>query len=233
MNIKQSTLAVAVTAALSMGVSGQAAADVYAGSVTNLTNFVIEIDPFAGAEITGFNFTTVNTAQLNNGTVATTDDTCGGLPTGSLTGNDCGPSGAVLDASAANSADNDATGDRAENSFTLQGIAVSGNWSGSDSLVAEAELVTFAPSETSTLAEAKLESGTQASATSEIQSNTQFLFTFTLEDLGSLDLSFDADTFLVAQITADELGTPHSAQANNKMSVTLTQSTCPDDEPGL
>ena len=43
MNIKQSTLAAAMTAALAMGVTGQAAASVYGGSSLDIQNLTVAL----------------------------------------------------------------------------------------------------------------------------------------------------------------------------------------------
>ena len=47
MKIKQSALAAAITAALAMGVAGQASASVYARSILEISNLVVGISPAA------------------------------------------------------------------------------------------------------------------------------------------------------------------------------------------
>lgn len=220
MKLKQTTLATAVAAALAMGVSGQAAAYVYAGSVTEITNLVISISPFAGATIDNFNFTTTNTAMLNG--VSTVDTaTCAGLPGPGGVGNTCGASPApVLDGPTISMG----APARPVNTFTLLGPTLAGNWSNSDSLVPVAELVSFVPTSASTVAEANLNAGgVTASANSEIQSTTNFTFSFSTTALGDFNIDFDADARLWAEIFG-ESGIA-SALANNKLSLTLTQNT--------
>jgi hypothetical protein len=221
MNIKQSTLAAAVTAALALGVSGQAAAYVYAGSVTEISNLVISIAPSSGAEITNFNFTTTNTATLNGVSAPTGSANCTGLPGPGGVGNNCGASPSpVLDGPTVTAG----APARPVNIFTLIGPSATQDWANSDSLIPVAELVNFVPTQSQTIAEANLSSGTSASANSEIQSTTTFIFNFTTTALGALDLSFDADTRLWADILG-ESGLGNSALASNKVSFTLTQNT--------
>jgi len=218
MNIKQSTVAAAVTAALAMGMSGQAAAYVYAGSVTELSNLVINISPFANATIDDFNFTTTNTAMLNGASIVDTA-TCFGKPGAGGTTNNCGAFPApVLDGPTMSMG----APARPVNTFTLLGPNGVTSWSNSDSLIPTAQLVDFVPSSAKTVAEAELNpGGVTASANSEIQSTTNFTFSFTLANPGDFDVTFDADSRLWVEIFGESV-TGNSALASDKFSVTLT-----------
>ena len=219
MKIKQSVLAAAVSAALAMGAAGQALAYVYAGSVTEVSNLIITLSP--GATITNFNFNTTNTAMLN-GVINSSTATCSGLPGPGGVGNNCGASPApVLDGPTVSMG----APARPANVFTLVGPSSTSSWSNSDSITPSATLVTFTPSSTKTVSEANLVSGgTTASANSEIQSTTNFIFNFTTNAPGAFNLSLDADPRLRAAIFG-EPSLLNSALASNKLSVTLTQNT--------
>jgi hypothetical protein len=220
MNLKKSMLAAAVAGVFAMGVAGQANAYVYAGSVTEISNLVITINPFAQATIKDFNFTTTNTAVLNGVAAPTGTATCFGLPGLGGVANNCGAFPApVLDGPTVSMGT-----PRPTNNFTLLGPNGLSSWSNSDSLVPTAQLVDFVPSQTQTIAEAELNgSGTSASANSEIQSTTNFLFSFTTQNPGTLSVNFNADTRLRAAIFG-EIASPKSALASNKLSFTLTKS---------
>ena len=220
MKLKQTTLATAIAATLALGMSGQALAYVYAGSVTEISNLVIAISPGAGAVIDNFVFTTSNTAMLN-GVITSASATCTGTPGAGGTTNNCGPfPSPVLDGPTVSMG----APSRPANIFTLIGPSLTDSWSNSDSIVPTAQLVDFIPSSAKTIAEANLNpGGVTASANSEIQSTTNFTFTFTTLALGNMNVGFNADSRLWTAISG-EGGVGNSAQANNKISLTLTES---------
>jgi hypothetical protein len=220
MNIKQSTLAAAVTAALAMGVSGQAAAYVYAVSSLNIQDLTIAITGASSVAISRFDFNLTNTANLN-GVAAISVATCGGQPLS----NNCGASPA-LDATAVNLGGavrtNNAT---INNSFTVYGppgLNVPGDWSNSDTVITTAELVNLgSPTNTNQIAESLLNSGSSAGASAQIQSITGFTMTFAVTGgTANLDLSFLADPDMYAAIFG-EAGSSFSAQSNMNASFTL------------
>lgn len=224
MKIKQSVLAAAVTAALALGVSQQAAAYVYGASGLNIQNLAIGINPGTGGSVSGFNFNfnLTNTATLNgNSGIAT--GTCFGTP-GS---NNCGVS-PVLDANAVNAPGstvvtrtNNAT---TANSFTFYGDTpanLAGNWSNSDSVITAAQLVNGTPSSTNQIAESLISNNGAAAANAEIKSTTSFTFVFTVAGgPASLNLSFLADPDMRAAIFGEVPGA-YQSQANLNTSFTL------------
>lgn len=221
MKIKQSALAAAITAALAMGVAGQAAASVYAGSSLNLQGLTVVVT--AGGvpspqPITSFQFTATNTATLN-GVSAIVGTGGNGLLSancgGTITSNSCGVA-PVLDPGAANVG----APIRGNNDFTLWGIS-SNQYSNSDSVIRQAELVNFVPTQIQQIAESELQGNGSANSNAEITSNTGFTMTFTLAGSGGLKLDFDADPYLRTAIN-DLLFQNGNAQANINASFSLT-----------
>ncbi|KAF0103178.1 MAG: hypothetical protein FD187_410 [bacterium] len=225
--LKQTTLAAAVTAALALGASGQAAAYVYAHSSLNIQNLQIGItgQNLTGVNIGRFDFNLTNTANLN-GSAGIAFATCGGTPGLPGSGaNNC-QANPALDAAAVNLGGAIRTNNAViNNSFTVYGpvgLNVPGDWSNSDSVITSAELVNLgSPTNTNQIAESLLNSGTSAGASAQIQSITGFTMTFAIA-AGTADfsLSFLADPDMYAQILG-EAPTGNSAQANMNASITL------------
>lgn len=195
MNIKQSTLAAAVTAALAMGTAGQASAYIYGGAgleIQDLSVFILEGNSTL-ATITTFDFRTTTGSDLN-GTPGVGDiDTC----SGTTSSNTCGGSGVPL---VLNSAPSSIGIVRTDNTFTFLGPG-GGEFGSSDNVIADAALVGDANTDIEGIAEAELISGTSAGATSTIRSTTGFTLSFTLTaDNGFFSLSFNADPDLYAEL---------------------------------
>jgi hypothetical protein len=231
MNIKQSTLAAAVTAALALGMSGQAAASVYASSSLQINDLFIGIGTLdatgaftpGGATVNSFSYNLTNTAFLN-GVGGATNAVCSGTP-GS---NTCGTS-PVLDALAYNApgstvvrTNNQTAGDGSLTWFPIGG----GDWSNADSVIYTSQLTggPTVPTHTDQIAQSNIDNGTSASANAEIKSSTGFTFTFTVNDVSALFLNFDADVDMVAQILND-LGSSFTSDANTNVSFSLSQNT--------
>ena len=226
MNIKQSTLAAAVTAALALGVTSQAHAYLYGVSNLSINDFRIVFSPNQPT-VNRFDFTLTNTATLN-GLSAINTATCGGTPG---PGNNCTSALGKMDAAATN-APGSVGVIRTENAggppneFTMYG-PVGTNWSNSDSLIAQAELVQLGqPTITRNVAEARLAAGGTAASTSKIESITGFTINFNVDGplTTGLDLSFLADPELFAAISGQPPGT-YSASASLSATFTLTQNT--------
>jgi hypothetical protein len=226
MNIKQSTLAAAVTAALAMGASGQAAANVYGLSSLSIDKLTIAIAPTSGtgfaANITNFDFTVTNTATLNGASSPVQTATCGGTP--GAGNNDCGTA-PVLDALAANAP---AGASRVNNDLsqgdgsTLARLGPGAlQYATADSVIVTAELVNLgSPTSTHQIAESELQAGGTASSNAEIQSQTGFTISFTTAGNFSLDLDFLADVDMLALVNETTAG--NNAQANMTASFTLS-----------
>lgn len=230
--LKQTTLAAAITSALALGMSGQASADVYAGSSLRMDNLTIVIgqpntaggiDPALGnVAINTYNFTLTNTASVNG--VATLP----GFTTATCANGGCSPVGDVLYAGAANGNGNNTRGNKvygADGSFLWKNVG-GGNWANSDSIIHTAQLVNGIPSSTDQITEANIDTATSAASQSQIQSVTGFTFTFTVNGPNpvALALNFLADPDMRAQILNDD-GKSFAAGANMNVSFTLSQNT--------
>lgn len=225
MNIKQSSLATAVTAALAMGVAGQAAASVYAGSsldIVGMTLLVTEdgTTASANAEITSFEFTATNTATLNGVSSPVQSASCGGAPGAGGTTNTCNADEPRLDPLAANAPGS--TIIRSNNDFSLFGPGAE-QYSNSDSVIQTSQLTLDPSTNTSQIAESEIQTGTSANSNAEITSTTGFLFEFVVtgDTDNQLILSFEADPYLMVEI--DQLNFLNgSAQANINATFSLT-----------
>lgn len=224
--LKQTTLAAAITSALALGVSGQAAADIYAGSSLAIDNLQIAFlanngqggPASTGVTLNQYNFSTINTASIN-GNLSGSSSSCG-------TGNPCGVSpvldGGVANApgSAFNRVNNQTSGD---GTLTWFSFNTGSNWSNSDSIIYTSEITSnnANPTRTDQIAQSNISTATSATASSEILSVTGLTFNFTLTDPGpyAFSLSFNADTDMVAGIL-NSLG---AAQATTAVSVSLSK----------
>jgi len=230
MNLKHTSVAAAITAALAMGTSAPASAYLYAASGLSIDSLVLTISPFASVSNVNFQFNQSNLATLNNSAPAASSVSCSGLPGApSATTNNCFAGN--LDAQAVNAPGSTLT--RTNNSttggeFTYYGPlppAYSGDYSNADSQIVSAELVNLgSPTVTHDISESLLNTGSQAAANSQIQSSTGFTITFTLTTPGpaGLTLNFNADPDLMAWITGEPAGS-YLAQANMNASFQLTQ----------
>lgn len=232
MNIKRTTLAAAVAATLTLGVAGQASANVYGVSSLSIDQLTIVLTDgnnapiplgSANAVVTNFNFTLTNTATLN-GNAAISTATCNQAS--------CLPGPPVLDALPANvlignttvRANNLGLGGGVPNTMGLLGPGTD-QYSTSDSVILLSELTGNAGgSETHQIAESELQTGANASASAQINSTTGFAFSFTVGTPGpfNLALSFFADPDMLALLGATE-AFGSSAGANMNVSFTLAQ----------
>lgn len=204
-HFRKTLVAAAVVGAMAGGVPGDASAYVYAVSSLGISGFQFIGNP---AEVTvgSFSFTYTNIAVLNGTAAPLGFATCSGF----VLANDCGPSGAVLDASSAQVGA--LTG---ENNFVPVGSGV--QYSRTDSLVSEAELVTFVPSVVDAIAEANLLSNGAASGNSVLSSTTGVTFS-SLAGAGFV-LEFNATPYQQVDIS-EPTGISFS---NLAASVTLTK----------
>jgi hypothetical protein len=222
MSFKKSVVTAAVTAALGLGVSGQANAYLYAAAGLSIDALIISITPTP--TINRFDFTIQDTAVLN-GAGDFHSNTCGGTPGA----NTCGATPAPpLDAPPANAPggtlvrpNNSTTGGE----FTFFGplSGFTGNFSNSDVEILSAELVNGTPTSTREIAESLISTASTASASADIQSITGFSITFTTGG-GTFSATANIDPDLRAAIFGEGPGT-FSAQANLNGSFTLVQNT--------
>lgn len=193
MNIKQSALAAAVTAALAIGASGQASAAIYGGAAINVQDLTVLIfdSSLTLATINSFDFRTTTLSDLNgvNGPLNTSTCTQAG---------GCGASGAPL---VLNSAPSSIGTVRVDNAFSFIGPGASAQYGSADNVIWDANLVGDAATRVQGIAEAELSGGgSTAGATSTIRSTTGFTFSFTLAGPGTFILDFMADPDLFAQL---------------------------------
>ncbi len=218
--IRKATLAAAVAAAIGIGASGQAAASIYGGSALDIQNLnVALVNPTQGTTITSFVFTEKNTATLNGVNAPTQSASCGGLPgiPGGGT-NNCNAALPRLDALAANAPGGTVV--RANNDFSFFGPG-SDTYSNSDSVITQAELTLDGPTATRQIAESEIQGTGDGQSNAEITSNTGFTMVFTVSGTGGLNVSFQADPYLRAVISALNF-LNGNAQANINTSFSLT-----------
>jgi hypothetical protein len=222
MKMKKSALAAAAAATLAIGASSQANAYLYAVSNLSINDLALVFSP-GQPTVNRFDFTLTNTAALN-GVISASLATCGGLPLA----NNCTQTLGRMDAAVVNAVGSDIA--RAENAgepseFTMYGPGVGQNWSNADSHILQAELVNLgSPTVTRNIAESKITTAADASASSQIQSVTGFTIDFTISEVTGLTLNFNADPELYAAIFGQTSGS-YSAAANLNASFTLSQQT--------
>jgi hypothetical protein len=204
-----------------MGMSGQASATAYGLSSLSVENLTINITPLASATVNSFSFTLTNTATLNLNS-AIDVDACSGFPS------NCGAPPVVADALAVNAPGSTLL--RANNAGAPGELTIFGNqpspanWSNSDSVIINAELVSGVPTDSRQIAESNINEATQASANAEIQSTTGFTFSFdVVGGPATLELDFLADPEVRALLLGERPGS--SAQANMTAVFQLTQNT--------
>jgi hypothetical protein len=191
MNIRKSSLTVAIAALMSVGLVGQAAAYTSAGSVIEYQNLQIVTTGIPFQTVASFNFVTTNTATLN-GDSGIDSDQCGGIPFVGDTCNQAQWNGNVLDSTLITKG----TTGHVENDFTLDGPNAGTQYSYADSVIETAEL-TPVPGQNTTkasiIAETELLTTGGGNSLATIQSTTGFSFQFTVGDSGTLTISFQAD----------------------------------------
>jgi len=243
MKLQQTTLAAALTAALALGISGQAGASVYAGSSLFISGETLTVSAQNGSILTGFNidsflFTVSGTAGLNG--VSTGGSTsCGSTGAASLGGipNDCSAGSPRLGALPYTVGSPTRTG--SDFSFFGPGADEYGTSNGE---ITTAELTGDPSTAVKTLSEAEIQpsgNGTEnASGTSSVISNTTATWEFTItfdpttgdpnaDGFGDVTVSFFADPDLLAQsnVLAPPTITSISSTASTSGLVSLSRST--------
>lgn len=197
MNIRKSTLSVAIAALMSVGLVGQAAAYTSAGSKIEYQDLTIAIFDEDGNEVfgsvTNFAFTTSNTTNLTS-TIADSDN-CAGITQPTFS-NTCPGAGGIADPRLDSDLQLQGDSTHTENDFDLDGPGGGGggSYSYSDSAIITAQLTGDPTTSAGLIAETELTSSGSGNSNSTIQSSTGFTFQFTvLDDGGSFELSFEAD----------------------------------------
>ncbi len=222
MNLKKLALAASISSLIGLGVAGQAQASTYAGASLNIDNFSITISgvqapPMFPSPISDFNFNITNTATLTPGGGAFTFGNC----QGTVAANNCnaGP-GNVLYSGPAEV--NNAGAPHGTENFTLSDISGTDEYSRADGAIIDAQVVNMMPTHVSNLAETELQTATNGSATSNIDSTTDFLFVFSVMGPGTVLVEFDADPELIAEIDS---ANGASASASTTASIKLSNDT--------
>jgi hypothetical protein len=219
---KRTSLAAAILAVVGLGVSGQAAADIYAGSLLQITDLTINI---TGTEVpptplVDFGFNLDNTATLNG-----VSDTTAGISSNcnSLGVPACSVVSPVLSAVAANAPGSAPLRvDGAANNFSFFGPGSGLTYANSDSEIQTAELIQGVPTTTIQISEAEIAGTGSGQSSTNVQSQTTFSFNFSISgDNGQLVLDFNADPDLY--VAVDTLNLAASlAQANTGATFTLS-----------
>lgn len=221
MKAKHKLLTAAVTAALSVGMVGEAAASIYGRSYlafSNLTIIIIDADNNPAATVNNFQMSTVNTASLNGAGAVPGEFQCQGTPGAPGPGvNNCGPFGTRVDGLAVNAPGSVPI--RANNNFAFFGPGAN-QYSNADSVIRTSELTGDATTNTQQIAESELQTGTAARANAEIQSITGLTFTFTVAGNSRIIVSFDATASSLVQID-DLTALFASAQSNRNAELRL------------
>lgn len=217
MKLSKNKLGVLVGAALSLGVAGQASADVYGLSTLQVDDLVIDVQGLVSGSATTFTFTTDQNANLNG-----SDDpasgfaTCFGFAPGDTAS--CGTGTPILSGTVQNAPGS--TSNRGENDYTKYGSA--GDYSSAEAAIVDAALLLIPgrlTTSTNAISESNLDTGVTAAASTSVQSNTNLQWQFRVENGGGFSIDFNAIIDVLTQVTGGDIGL---AQANSGLTVNLT-----------
>jgi len=216
-------LALAVSTALTLGVSGQASASIYAGSslsIENLNVFVANAAPDEGTPVApavdlenDFFFTAGATATLNGASAPGVDSiTCTGQT-------DCAhAAGDPVLQMIKNAPGGDVT--RTDATTFLGPVHGDQTYANSAAEITSATLVDAVPTSTNQIAEVEIAGSGHGVSESSIKSTTTFSFTFEVADGGVFALNFDADPNMF--VTLDTPGVLPPIEATTRMSASAT-----------
>jgi hypothetical protein len=213
--LNKTLLAASISVALCAG-SQVANAGVYGDAFLSLNDLDITFGGITeGSAVLGFNFNLTNTANLND-IGSSTSASCSGI----VGSNDCGPSGAVLDAPVYNAPGSSPL--QGENTFSKLGPG-SDQYSHADGILTEAELVTFQNTSGTQMAQSELQTGASANANSTLSSGTTLDFIlFVGSDGATVSVSFLE--FLYLESAVDVPGGFGLSQADSTVTVKLRSS---------
>ena len=152
---KLKSLAAVAGACVAMFTAPSANAYVYALSHLEVKDFVLNIQPTTATTVNRYSFNLTNTASMLGNAAPSSFAAC----TGSLSSTNCGGS-PVLDAAMANAPGSIPS--RIENDYSFLGANGASSYSGSDSIITSAELVTGSPTALNQIAESLLNTHGQA-----------------------------------------------------------------------
>jgi hypothetical protein len=212
MKLGKQKLAVALGAALSLGIASQASADVYGLGYLDIDNLEIDIAAFGGAGV--FTFSTNQDAILNGVADASNGNaSCiGNFPSvGTCTGVNPVLSGTVQNAPGGGVA-------RGENDYTVFGQVA--EYSNAEAAIIAAQLTGAASTSSSAISESNIQTGTSAQANTNVSSNTTLSLQFEIQGEGEFTISFDAFINRIAEVSGGDVGL---AQANTALTVQLSR----------
>ena len=213
MKLRNKGLAVAFSAALGLGVTGEAAADVYGLSYLEINNLFILFGNPPDVSNPQYTFSTNADAILNlvpdasSGAASCNSFSiaCGATPNPRLSGTvQNAPGGGVT---------------RSENDYQKFGLTA--EYSNAESAIETATLLGDATTKTRQIAESNLQTGSGAQANTNVASNTFVTVDFTSAS-NTLVVNFDAIIDVLSQVTGGDIGL---AQASSSVSVVLTSAT--------
>lgn len=206
-------LAVALGAALSLGIAGQASADVYGVSTVSVDNLQVDVGNLTSAGL--FTFAVNSEASLNGAIDPSNGNaTCfGTFPSqGTCTGVAPVLSGAVQNAPGSGIA-------RANNDYTVYGQIA--DYSNAEAAIVTAVLAGDASTSTRSISESNLQTSSIADASTNVSSNTTLTLEFEISGDGSFSISFDAALNVLTEVSGGDIGL---AQANSGLTVVLQRS---------
>ena len=213
MKLGKKQMGVLVGAALSLGVAGQASADVYGLSQLQLDNLLITFTGVTGGSAGLFTFTTNQDATLNGvSDLSNGQASCAGnFPSpGTCVGVNPVLSGTVQNAPGGGVV-------RAENDY--QKFGTTAEYSNAEAAIVTATLAGGGPTSTKSISESNLQTGTGAQANTLVSSNTFLNLAFEVSDLGgAFNIAFDAIIDVLSKVTGADVGI---AQANSSLTVVL------------
>jgi len=202
MKLKQTTLAAAIATVLAIGASGQASADVYAGSRLEVKDFVLQFLPTGPINSTdivvnGYSFTANSNANLNNANTTGNAD-C------STIGTACGTVAPVL-SSVANAPGSSPL--RTAGDFTFFGPSTGLTFSNAGAQIYQSELTTATPTVTSQISEVEIAQNGKGDSNTNVGSQTTLVFNFTILGTTTADmtLSFKADPDMFLKVNTPGL----------------------------
>lgn len=198
MKLAKKHIALAVSAAMALGISEQASASLYAGSRLFIENLQILVNNTnVGTAINTFTFTTNATASLN-GTDATG-------PNAGI--NQCSDAGCTVGPPVLESVASEGTPARTSGDYSFFGPNHSTQtYAGSGAEISTAQLVNGVPTSTKQISEVELAGTGIAGADTTISSETSLNWSFVNPvDGGTLLLSFEADPNLFLEADTPDL----------------------------
>ena len=211
MKFSKKKLAVAFGAVLSVGMVGQASADVYGLSYLDIDNLTVAFNATGGGA-GAYTFSINQDAILNGADDPTSGAaSCSGIfgVVTNCTGVNPRLSGKVQNAPGSTSI-------RAEGDYTKFGQV--GNYSNAEAEVLKATLLGDAKTHVESISESNLDTAAGAQANTNLSSNTSLSLTFAAGPAGTLSVSFDAIIDVLTEVSGGDLGI---AQANSGATLLL------------